>query len=250
MENILGTIPEFTSDATVQPEAEHIPEEVNQPETETPVLPAEKPADEVVSDEHLEPSQEEKDKAIQGLQNERVKLLKEISELKGTKREIKQDQINSVQAQIDELKDLHPDDIAVIDRVLRAKGYMTKEESNKMYYESVKNEELNKFLDKYPEYKPENDPDDVNWGTLQKELGFYRMPENPRLLTEVLERAHRGVVKVPSGSTQAKIQQVRTASVGSGGVQRATSSNKLDPEKRAMLQGFSDEDIHNIESKL
>lgn len=254
MENTIGTIPEFTSNES---DSEQIPEEVkpeaeSPEEKETPAPPAEKPDDQPVVEESPAPSQEEIQKAEQGLQNELLKLRKEIAELRGQKREIKQEQINKVQAQIDELKDLHPEDVATIERVLRAKGLMTKQEAEQMFYDSVKNEELNKFLEKYPEYKPENDPGDVNWQTLQKELSYFRTPENPRQIAELLERAHRSVVKVPSGiSTAPAKRQVQLASVGSGGGKQSTTpSAKLSPEQRQMLKGFSDEEIHNIEKKL
>lgn len=253
-DNTIGTIPEFTSDATVQPEA--APEEVNPTEQveekDTPAPPAETPSDPPVVEESSAPSQDEEvDRAIQGLQNERVKLLKEISELKGQRREIKQEQIDRNQAQIDELKDLHPDDVATIERVLRAKGMVSKEEAQQMFYNDVKDQELNRFLEKYPEYKPENDPSDVNWTTLQRELGFYKMPTDPRALGEILERAHRAVVKVPSSpSVAAQKRQVQVAGVGGGGTQPAASTTRLDPAKRQMLQGFSEEEIQNIERNL
>lgn len=253
MENTIGTIPEFTSDETVPAQVEtpqpHIPEEVNPTdlvaETDTPALPAEKP------EPVVEPLQDETQKAIQGLQAERVKLLKEVSELKGQKREIKQEQINTVQAQIDELKDINPEDQAIMEKFLRAKGMVSKDEVNKMFYEAVKTEEVNRFLEKYPEYKPENDPEDVNWQTLQREIAFYRTPENPRQIAELLERAHRGVVKVPSVTNLApQRRQIALASVGRGGTQTTPTISKLDPEKRAMLKGFSDEEIQQMEQKL
>lgn len=253
MDNTIGKIPEFTSDET--PVSEQIQEEVKPTdeveETETPAPPAEKPDDQVVVEESPAPSQEEVQRAEQGLQTELVKLRKEIAELRGQKREIKQEQINKVQAQIDELKDLHPDDVATIDRVLRAKGYMTKQESEQMFYEAVKTEELNKFLERYPEYKPENDPGDVNWQTLQKELSYYRTPDNPRLVADILEKAHRSVVKVPSGNSASPAKrQVQLASVGGGGKQSSAPSTKLAPEHRSMLKGFTDEEIQLMEKKL
>ncbi len=263
MDNTLGTIPEFTSDETVPapqpvvPAEAPIPEEVKpeaapaEPapiEKETPAPPAEKPDEQVVVES---PEPDDTVKAIQGLQNERVRLLREISDLKGTKREIKQERLTEVQAQIDELKDLNPDDVAIIDKVLRAKGYMTKPEADKMFYDAVKTEETNKFLDKYPEYKPENDPGDTNWTMLQREIEYYKAPLNPRQIADILERAHRAVVKVPSGPSNApQKRQVQIAGVGGGGVQRASSPVKLDPEKRAMLKGFTDEEIQAMESKL
>ena len=251
MDKTIGTIPEFTSDDAVAPE--QIAEEVVQPtqtkETETPVPPAEKPTEEPTVPSAV-PSSDETNHALTVLQSERVKLLKEIADLRGQKREIKQEQINSVQAQIDELKDIAPEDQVVMEKFLRAKGMVSKEEVSKMFYESVKTEELNKFLDKYPEYKPENDPSDTNWQTLQRELGFYRMPENPRLISEELERAHRALPRVSSPSIAPQKRQIEVAGVGSGGASKTPSGNKLTPEYRAMLKGFSDEDLQNIEKKL
>lgn len=250
MENTIGKIPEFTSDETVTPQPQ-VPEEVKPLETETPVPPAEKPDDQVVIEESPAPSQDEVKQAEQGLQNELVKLRKEIADLRGQKREIKQEQINTVQAQIDELKDLHPDDVATIDRVLRAKGYMTKPEADKMFYEAVKTEELTKFLDEFPEYKPENDPGDVNWQTLQAELAWFTAPKNPRDVATLLRKAHKQVVKVPSAiNTAPAKRQVQLAGAGSQGTQQTTPTVKLDPDRRAMLKGFTDEEIQLMEKKL
>ena len=169
---------------------------------------------------------------------------------------MKQDQINRVEQQLDELKDVAPEDVAVIEKVLRGKGYVPKQEVEKMFYDTVKNEELNKFLDKYPEYKPENDKNDLNWSALQKELGFYRMPDNPRLMGEILQRAHQAIaaIRVPSdrGIPERK-RQVELAQMGSGGAPRSSShSVSLDSSKREMLLrgGFTEEDVQSMEKKL
>jgi len=243
----IGSIPEFTEDTAVPPEeVKEAPESV---ETETPDLPADKPGTESAE----VPSQtDEQARAIEALQKQRTELLKEIQELRGTRREIKQEQLKSVETQIDELKDVHPDDLNLIEKVLRSKGYLTKEEQGKMLYESVKTEELAKFLDKYPEYKPENDPNDVNWQTLQREFGLYKMPENPRQIGELLERAHRSVPKVGTRTLPEQKRRVEIASVGGGGVQQTSSQKSFSPEKIAMFKagGFSDEDIKQMEARL
>ena len=148
----IGKIPEFTQDETTEVVGEKPPEEIKELPLET-----EAPLEEL--DENIQ--EPDIEGAIKGLQEERVKLLREVSELKGQKRQIKQDGLAVIQSQIDELKDLHPQDVEVIERVLRAKGLMTREEADKMFYEAVKDEELNKFLEKYPEYKPENDKEDA-----------------------------------------------------------------------------------------
>ena len=249
MADIIGKIPEFTQEETVEVK-EPVPDPTTEqlPEKETPAPPAEKPTESVETQGEEAPSQ---DNAIQALQTERVKLLKEISELRGQKREIKQEQLERNQAQIDELKDLHPDDVATIDRVLRAKGFMTKQEADGMFYEAVKNEELNKFLEKYPEYKPENDPGDVNWSSLTREIGLYKMPANPRQVAEILDRAHRAIVKAPT-NLQPQRRQVQIAGAGRGGSQPGGSSKSLDSDRRAMLKqgGWSEEEIRKIEKNL
>lgn len=246
----IGKIPEFTEDETT----DVVPEEVKEPEpqaeeeTETPVPPTEKP---------LAESEEESPEldivnAIKGLQEERVKLLREVTELKGQRRHIREEKSAVVQDKIDELKDLHPQDVEIIERVLKAKGLMTREEADKMFYEAVKDEELNKFLENYPEYKSENDPEDANWNALQRELAYYRMPDSPHKIADILERSHRNIVRVPSDlNLPQKKRQVELASVGSGGTQRsAPSSMKLAPEKRAMLKGFTEEEIQEMEKRL
>lgn len=263
MGQVVGKIPDFTTDEapageTVKEEVKEAPvEETVVEEKETPEPPAEKP-DENIVDDTKTPQQvvnpDELSRAVTGLQAERVKLLKEISELKGQRREIKQEALQKVEQQIDDLKDLHPDDVSIIDRVLRSKGYVTKEEANRMFYDSVKESELKKFLERYPEYKPENDPNDVNWSSLQREIGYYKIPNDPHQIAEILERAHRAVVKVPSGANVAPQQRrIQVASSGSGGVKAPSSSGKtLDPQRVAMLKqgGFTDEDIKKIESRL
>ena len=234
---------------------EAAPETETAIETETPAPPAEKPVEEPVAPDVVtpDPLQEVKTQ-IKALQEERTQILKDISELRGTKREIKQDQLRKVDDNIQELKDVHPDDVAVIDRVAKQKGFVTKEEANRMFYDAVKQDELTKFLDKYPEYKPENDPGDANWSNLQKELGLYRMPENPRDLTYILERAHRALPKVKSERVAEAKHRVQVAGVGAGGVQRSSPSKTTDPRLSSLMdshmQGWSDEEIKNLKNKL
>lgn len=257
---IVGKIPEFTTnegeEEVKEIGVEEAPEEVKETPAELPAV--EKPAIEETKESSKSDDtgnkQTDLEKAVQGLQDDRVKLLKEIQDLRGQKREIKQEELNKVQEKIDELKDLHPEDIQIVDRILRSKGYLRKDEVSKMFYDSVKNEELNKFLNKYPEYKPENDSNDINWNFLQRELGYYRMPDDPHLVSEVLERAHRAIQKISSDrDLSIKKRQVEVASVGSGGSQRSSSPKvSLDAHKRSILErgGWSEEEIKRIENKL
>ena len=259
MANVVGNIPEFTPEETLGKEIEEVKEapteEVVAEEKETPTEPpAEKePAEPEKVSEDIGDEKTALEIANQGLQEERVKLLKEIQELRGQRREFKREELIKVEQKLDELKDLNPEDVSTIDRVLRAKGYITGEESRKMFYEAVKQEELGKFLEKYPEYKPENDSNDLNWNALQRELGFYRMPDNPHLIGEVLLRAHHGIAKAPSDrGVETRKQQAKIAGIGSGGVQRSSSIKSLDSEQREAYRrgGWSEGEIREIEKNL
>ena len=273
-DNKIGQIPDFTPDEGVAGESQ---EEVKQglgngePESverETPTEPPaeseeseQKPAEEVSSDDNTRDVPEEVlnkavAKATEGLRNEVVKLKRELASARGTDRTAIQGKIEKVQDKIEELKDIAPEDINLIDRILRAKGYITKEDSSKMYYDTVKKEEVNRFLDKFPEYKPENDPDDVNWSALQNQVSsWYRMPDDPRQVGELLLKAHRDIAKAPSdrGAIEIKKQQVKIASSGSASTQRSSpkpANPRLSSLLRTHMHGWSDEEIRQMEQKL
>ena len=194
-------------------------------------------------------------RATEGLRNEVVKLKKELATAKGTDRMFIQGKIETAQDKLDELKDVAPEDVSLIDRVIRAKGYMTKEESSKMHYDVVKNEKINEFLDKFPEYKPENDPGDLNWSKLQGQIqSWYRMPNDPKLIGDLLAKAHKDIALPLSDRTlEVKKQQVKVASSGSTGVQRSSPkpvNPRLSSLMREHMQGWSDEEIKELEKKL
>lgn len=239
----VGTVPEFTSDegAEAVEEVKKIEgEPEGEPEIEETDTPAELPA--------AEPDGEEQ-KAIRGLTKERAKLLKEISDLKGTRRELKQEKLATVEAKIEELEGVAPEDINLVERVLKAKGYITKSDADQMTYERTKEAQTEAFLDKYPEYKPENDPGDTNWNLLQRELAFFRLPTDPKLIGEVLERAHRGIVKAPTANITAQKRQVATAALGSGGnTQKSPQKNTITDSMREVYRrgGWSEEEIDKM----
>ena len=261
----INMVPEFTSD---EPQAveERVEETLGKEATEESApsveeekeTPSEPPAEEKPDEETLveDTRTAELERSHQRLSEERVKLLREVAELRGQKREIKQEQLDKVSQAIDDLKDVHPEDVKVIEKVIRSKGYIRSDEAKQMWYDSVKNEELNKFLEKYPEYKPENDKNDLNWSSFQKELGFYRMPEDPHAVGQILDRAHKAISTGRVSSERGIVQrqrQIQNAGVGKGGTQRSSPSiTTLDPEKRFMLKqgGWSEEEISKMEQKL
>lgn len=263
MANKISAIPEFTPEETSQPAPqvitgqEEVKEAVEAPtveEKETPVEPpaTREPASEPSGDTGAE-LQREVARATEGLRNEIVDLRRRLAAATGHERTVIKQDIALAQQQMDELKDVHPEDVALIERVLRSRGYVPKAEIDKTLYKNVQDEELNKFLDRYPEYKPENDPDNINWERLQKELGFYRMPDDPHLVGSVLERAHRASAGTSSDRTiPIKQHQAQVASVGSGGVQRSSSRKNLDPRLKIMMEdgGFTADDIRRAEERL
>ena len=268
MPNVVGQIPDFTTDSSEQG-LEEVKQTITPIEgTDTPTeLPAEeeqKPASLGEGTNEVEiPKSDQQDllnksieRATTGLRNEIVELRRKLATATGNDRKLIQQDISKVQTSLDNLDDVNPDDVSLIEKVLRAKGYMTKEEAGRMNYETTKKEVLNNFLDRYPEYKPENDPEDLNWSSLQKELGLYRMPEDPRLINDILERAHRVIKPFSTNSDRslpAKKRAIEVASMGAGGTGRSSATNKsLDADKKAMLRqgGFSDEDISNMEKRL
>ena len=229
---VVGTIPSFTEDTSVSREQ---PTEVK--------TPAEAPAEAVVEEKETPsapPAEEKPDrtepvvdtteltKQVEALQKERVDLLKQLQELRGTRRELKEQEAKRVEQQLDDLKDAHPEDVKLVEKILRNRGYMTKDEAGQMFYEAVKREEIAKFLEEFPEYKPENDPSDANWQRLEREMAWYRRPDDPHLLKELLRRAHRTIAVSPGDRSvqQIKTRQAQVASVGSGGTQRSSSKTK------------------------
>lgn len=260
MAQTVGKLPEFTDDAPANPEKEVVitaPEGAE--EKETPATEEEKPAEPSVDTENSpDPEKEKTEAEVLALQKEKTDLLKEIQELRGNRREIKEKKLEIVQQQIDELKDLNPDDVGLIDRVLRSKGYVTKQEAGQMFYEAAKQEELDKFLSKYPEYKPENDPNDVHWAAFnrqiekERELG-YQLPKNPHLIAQFLERVHKELNPRQASGKGATEQRIRLASVGSSSTQQPSNSSKrMDPAKRSILErgGWNEEEIRRMEENL
>lgn len=271
-DKIVGSIPDFTPDGvgTVDNRLIEDVQEETLVEKDTPAAPPEsetETSEQLVQESGQKPvenntfNDDTKElKQIQGLENERDRLLREIQALRGTRRELKEQEIVEVNKKIETITDglegVNPEDISLIDRVIRSKGYITKEEAHRMSYDAVKNEEVNKFLEKYPEYKPENDPTDLNWSALQRQVqSWYRMPSDPRQVGELLLKAHRDISKVPSdrGAIEVKKQQVKIASSGSSGTQRSPTkpvNEHLSSLLRTHTHGWSEEEIKELEKKL
>jgi len=267
---VIGSIPEFTQDSEpVQPQevnsevasesdAEPAEETSADKEKETPSQPPQdiKPA----AEPEKEPSADTRDLRtellgeIEGLKQARKELIFELQDLRGQKRELKEEQISQVQEEIDKLEDINSDDVQLIDRILRAKGYVSKESVQKMFLESKRQDEIDKFFKEFPEYSEENDPDRKKFGPLLREVSLYKEPTNPSMWAKLLRKAHQALTgNKASGERGIAItkRRLEVAGVGSGGAQRSSSVKPFSIEKRIMLLngGWSEEDIQRMEER-
>jgi len=210
-------------------------------ETSEESSPKEKPADQ----EEQQPNDEVSDdtgteeKAVAGLEQEKAKLLVDIQELRGTRRELRekekpQEDIKKEPVTVPPETPVNPEDREIIKKVIQEEGFVTKEE----VYKNTETEEIDKFLNKYPEYKPENDPTDANWTGLMREFRLYAKPKNPQQIGELLERSRKSSQPAGEAVNTTKAQEaVKTAGMGSGGSQRSSSS------KSSLPAGMSENEV-------
>lgn len=167
----------------------------------------------------------------------------------------------------EDLSDIDPKDLERLDKILRVKGYVKKGDlaeqerrSHVQTYESVKQQQVNAFVAAHPEYHPQNDPGDKNWGALLEEFGLYKLPEDPSKITAILERAHEKLA--PKGKTldpkkaaqilaQNRVNSATSAAAaggnaGGGSTQVPKKSGKGLPPEAAHLKGFSDDELKEI----
>ncbi len=138
-----------------------------------------------------------------------------------------------------------------VDAIAESRGYVKKSEN---YQESV-NTVVNDFIQANPEYKPENDPEDVRWTRFQELLtdGTYNIQgKTPEQLKRIFTKVSEDVVKelgAPANEAAprqqaAQRQKIRSVS-HSGGTRTpaAPKESKVDPSVRSMFKDFDDEDL-------
>lgn len=283
-DQVIGKIPDFTTDESVGEGIEEVKEPVVEETTEvkenTTELPAgdesqqtpgsaegestsgtedtgtEQPKAPLVDEEALAKAVE---RATKGLRDEIVDLKVKLRTAAQGDRKLIQTKIDTVQDKIDDLQDINPNDRELIKKVLKAEGYMTKQEAQQLSYQTAQNQILNTFLDKYPEYKPENDPDNTLWNKLLGEFSLYAAPKDPTQIATLLERSHKAiqkpeVVKTSERNIPAQKRAVQVASAGAGGIQRSSSNVQRTftaAERRAFEDGgWSEAEIQAMEKSL
>lgn len=155
-----------------------------------------------------------------------------------------------------DLKDFTDQDLKRFAKVAKTLGFVQKDEIVEKTFTDAKQEALELFLDKHPEYRPENDPKDEMWKAVLGEYQLYKEPQNKKAIVQLLERSHAIVSKTfrkpKAASTvqaQARTNQVASAS---GGASRGASAEKPKgtvPDKaRYFLKGFSDDELNEMYS--
>ena len=153
------------------------------------------------------------------------------------------------------LKEIYSDDELqkvekLFDVIGKKKGYVKADE---MYAQSG-NEVLESFITKHPEYKPENDPEDVRWNSFRNILvkDYNREGKNPKELVRIFDKVHADVQEMfgeakntIAPKRNAEVQKVRSVS-HTGGTKTEVvkkSNAPSDPKVRAMFKDFDDEDF-------
>ena len=136
-------------------------------------------------------------------------------------------------------------------------GFVRSDQLNAQSYSEKAGSELDTFLDKHPEYLPENDKDNVLWSRFQEEYKLFKQPENPKDFKKLFERIHKDIfgIKVAGegmGAINAAQRKVNSAShAGASAPTRASGLHKAPARvssglRTDMLRGFSDDEIAEL----
>jgi len=250
-------------------------EEGDQPDAST----GEEPVDKSVAEDDVDDTKAiaAKERELEGLEKEESKLGTQLTKLdedikaakerivakRTARREAKRTSEttdDSPQTKDDDLSDIEQEDIERMERILRAKGYAPKAEHDAESFKSGQQVIEDAFYETNPQYKPENDDNDVLYDALQKEIAFFAKPKNAAQVKGLLQRAHKEVkAKYPSRfverSSKAEVDTANRAKMKIAGTASGTSGpsaggkakgkTNLGEKQIQALQdgGFSDEEI-------
>lgn len=160
----------------------------------------------------------------------------------------------------DDLSDIDPETIKLLDRFTKAKGLVPKSELAKMSYQEQHKSAQEVFYAEHPEYLPENDTDDVLYNSLKTELSYFAAPTDPKLIPALFAKAHKHVVeqfpdkfkakdanKKPSNNGDQINKSVRIKTQGIGGKSSGSSGAGSDADKGATKKTYSDVQIRALE---
>lgn len=195
------------------------------------------------------------EKEVVGLAAEKARLDAEIIALRAERRQLKSkdEQPILVDKKLEtDLSDIAESDVALIDKVIKARGYVRQEDINGMNYKQQLDSFKDQWLEKHPEYLPVNDKEDKNWDALNSEVSnFYKSPQDPKDIIKILDRAHRAISSHLPTRTQAQDnaskEKIKVLSKGGGlsGTRNTTVKTKID---RNAFHGFTEEELNDLEN--
>lgn len=157
------------------------------------------------------------------------------------------------------LEKYKPEDIntlkEVFDVMAEDMGFVRQDQLGATTYQQKATEVLDEFLEKHPEYQPQNDKGNVLWDRFKQEYSIYKPTQNPKDLKRILEKVHKEVFGIKPAtafnSNDAAKEKIRVASHSGNsrpapsreGVKRNVAPQGL---RTDMLKGFSDEEIAEL----
>ncbi len=241
-----GTEEEETTPSTDAPESSADDEE---PEEETPTVPVAptKPAP--------VPGETERERALR-LELTRVKGLlrtKDVSTL------VTEPKVDVPDERLAKLRERYSDEEIssmeeAIDTLAAKRGYVKADQS----YQSTVNATLESFTDTHPEYKPEQDTDDIRWGRFKNilESGIYNLSgKSAKQLNMIFEKVHKdvqeelGEAAIASKPREQAAQQQKVRSVSHSGGTKSTPQKKsvdlksIEENTGVRFKGFDEEDF-------
>lgn len=252
-------VDEEVDDTVPALEEEVTPEKVE--ELKAPKEPEnkEEKQEETETEEETEPLVPKQPKPVDG-ETPREKALRiKVQELRKSLRDkdevIKIAQPTIANEEYEALKDLYTSEELekvekLFDVIGKKKGYVKSEE----IYTKDGNDVLEQFIEKHPEYKPENDTEDVRWDTFKRILttDYNRVGKNPKELQKLFEKVNRDVLEefgeakvIAPTRRSAEIQKIRSVSHTGGTKTEAIkkSNAPTDPNVRKMFKDFDDDDF-------
>lgn len=148
-------------------------------------------------------------------------------------------QFPDTEGEKDDLSDIDSETIKVLERFTKARGLVPKSELKQMTYKTQHESAQDAFYVVHPEYNPDNDPDNILYDALKRELSYFAAPSDSKLIPKLFEKAHEGVAKLYPDRFKTKKQfvdskkdetnkSVRLKTAGLGGKPSGGSSSSSD----------------------
>lgn len=172
---------------------------------------------------------------------------------------------------VDDLADIDPDTIKLLERFTKAKGLVPKSELRQMSYSDAHKTSEKQFFETHPEYLPDNDTDNTLYDAIKSELSDYVAPKDSSKIPELFEKAHREVLRryperfSKSTKNEKNNEDIKNASVriksqglgggtggggGKGGSPAKSTKTFSDAQIRAMQEGgWTDEEIKELTNR-